>query len=424
MTMFHVVPLQAAGSPSAVCTNGLTRLDRQLGGSIPLPSGFSNPTSSTVRFTMRLAGSSFFGPARDVASVTLAAGVGRTYAGVLPTFLHTPLGVGNVVIEVRTDRTGDQVVGRCEYQLHLAAPPPVMAGGPLRPVERWLFQVPVQMCAIEGSDLAGTATAGQTVLAGKLLETLAAANNTVWYPQAGIAFSTATDSRIPVIRDPSPPNGTNGQLGDLEANDFYFTNMARDLCRQAWQARFPGRRGIPVINARSFRLNPPALGVSPPPPAGLYVPGSARAYSGTRGDALCGSPIELTTADVSNLYVAVFDQARLSGSSSPVSVLAHELGHNLFLGHGNGLDDDGDGRPAGFAGPRRYDEICDPDWLVPGTTQVAEDVDSSMPCSLMQVWACSTTLRPLQTETARGVALFIPGAVDGQPPPVVALSST
>ncbi len=37
-------------------------------------------------------------------------------------------------------------------------------------------------------------------------------------------------------------------------------------------------------------------------------------------------------------------------SPSPSKLLAHELGHNLFPGHGNGLDDNGDGRPAGMTG--------------------------------------------------------------------------
>jgi hypothetical protein len=107
--------------------------------------------------------------------------------------------------------------------------------------------------------------------------------------------------------------------------------------------------------------------------------------------------------------------------SSAVKTLAHELGHNLFLGHGNGLDDNGDGRPIGFNGPRRYDEYCDPGWLLaPGNTVLAEDVNSATPCSLMQAKACSGELRPLQVETARGVALLLPGAVNGTPVPVVA----
>lgn len=412
-------PAQAAAAPSATCTNGSTALDRSLGGAIPLPSRFANPTSVPVRFTMRMLANRFFGAARDVGSVTLPAGFGRTYAGMIPTLLHTPLGAGAVVIEVRTDRTGSQVVGRCEYQMRLSAPPPAWVGSPIRPVEQWIVQVPVQMCAIEGSEIAGSATPGQTVPPGPLLDRLAAANTDVWYPQSRIAFSTATDNAIPVIPDPSPPSGTNGKLGDIEVGLALEANDVRHLCSQAWQAKYPGRPGIPVVNARSFYGGGLVLGGASQPPSGLYVPGSRHFGSGKRGDALCGSPVTLTPQEVSELFVVVFDPANLPGFGDPVRTLAHELGHTLFLGHGNGLDDDGDGRRAGLTGPKRYDEFCDPDWLVPpANTVLAEDVGSPTPCSLMQNSACSAELRPLQVETARGVARFVPGFVDGRPAPV------
>jgi hypothetical protein len=99
-----------------------------------------------------------------------------------------------------------------------------------------------------------------------------------------------------------------------------------------------------------------------------------------------------------------------------VRYLAHELGHNLFLSHGNGLDDNGDGRPAGMTGSRRYDQYCEPGWLLaPGNSVLAEDVGSATTCSLMQTSSCSANIRPLQRETARGVARHLPGFVDGTP---------
>jgi hypothetical protein len=150
----------AKAQPSAPCTAGLTRLDVRIGGGIPWPPTFSNPTSSTVRFTVRLAKSWFFGPARDIGTVTLPPHTGRISSLAVPTFLHTPLGVGNVVIEVRTDHTGAEIVGRCNYQLHLQAPRPTEVGTLLSSEKRWLYQVPVQLCAIEGSDLAGAAKPG------------------------------------------------------------------------------------------------------------------------------------------------------------------------------------------------------------------------------------------------------------------------
>jgi hypothetical protein len=359
---------------------------------------------------MRMSSSYFFGPAHDLGTVTLPAHTGRTSGSALPTFLHTPLGGGPVVIEVRANGL---LVGRCDYQLHLSAPPGVNAGTLLRPETRWLKQVPVHFCAVEGSALAGSARAGQMVPAGWMLKTLAAANQSIWYPQAQIAFSTASDNRIPVIQDPTPPNGSNGALGDLDVWLRADGLEVARVCEQAWELRFPGRRGVPVINARQLFEQPATLGVSAGPEAALYVAGR-KTGSGQRGDDLCGWPVRLTAADLDDQFVIMPDQSWQT--SAAVRTLAHELGHTLFLGHGNGLDDDADGRPAGVTGPRRYDEYCDPDWLAPpSNTDVAEDIGRTPSCSLMHVWACSSDLRPLQVETARGVARFAPGAVDGTP---------
>jgi hypothetical protein len=204
---------------------------------------------------------------------------------------------------------------------------------------------------------------------------------------------------------------------------------ARDLCRQAWRERFPGRAGIPVINAHKF-ISSATLGVAPPLATGLYVAGG-KVGSGRRGDDLCGSPVRLTPDDVSEAMVVMLDQFQLSpvgtdGITKAAKVLAHELGHNLLLGHGNGFDDDGNGRPAGLRGPKRYDEYCDPAWLIPPKNEeVAEDqatpfVDCATSGSLMRRIEVCTQLRPLQVETARGVALVIPGAVNGTESPVFA----
>src|SRR6185369_13735089 len=102
------------------------------------------------------------------------------------------------------------------------------AGSP--PAKRWLYQAPIQFCAIEGSAQAGASRPGQMVPAGRMLQTLSAVNNQIWYPQAQIAFSTATVTSIPVIKDPTPPTGTNGQLGDLDGADPYDAQLSADLC--------------------------------------------------------------------------------------------------------------------------------------------------------------------------------------------------
>jgi hypothetical protein len=366
-----------------------------------------------------MSSSYFFGPAHDIKTVTLPPRTGRTASSVLPTFLHTPLGGGSVVVKVHTDRTGSEVVGRCDYQLHLSAPPGVKTGTPLRPVTRWLFQVPVRICAIEGSDGAGDARPGQLVAAGRMLDTLAEANETIWYPQAQVAFSTPTD-RIPVIEDPTPPNGANGALGDLDLYLRVDGEVAADVCTQAWERHYPGRRGIPIVNARAFFQDAVSLGFATGPQTALYVAGP-KPGTGMRGDALCGSPVALAPSDIGK-QVAILPDKSWPMQNAP-RLLAHELGHTLFLGHGNGLDDDGDGRRAGFAGSRRYDEYCDPGWLT-SDSKVVEDVGSPTPCSLMQRFACTSMLRPLQVETARGVARFMPGMLDGTPAPRLVIASS
>ena len=266
---------------------------------------------------------------------------------------------------------------------------------------------------MEGSALAGTRKPGQTVAPGHMLDTLARVNREIWYRQAQIAFSTASDIAIPVIEDPIRPPAGHYQVGDVNGDgDPFEAAQAADLCRAAW--RFSGRPGIPVVNARQL-ADSAADGLAPPPDFGLWVDGPSP-LTGKRGDDLCGFPTRVTRADTAGQFVVLRDHDRLD---QPVSALAHELGHTLFLGHGNGLDDDRDGRGQGLPGPRRYDEYCDPD------TDVAEDRATPFTTceashSLMHRMASCTNLRPLQIETARGVALVAPGAVDGTPRLVVA----
>ncbi len=81
---------------------------------------------------------------------------------------------------------------------------PTMSGLP------WTYQVPVQMYAMGGGSVAGTAKAGSMGAAGKMLTALAAADKDIGHPQAQIAISTATDNAIPVIAAPSSPNGPTG----------------------------------------------------------------------------------------------------------------------------------------------------------------------------------------------------------------------
>ena len=56
---------------------------------------------------------------------------------------------------------------------------------------------------------------------------------------------------------------------------------------------------------------------------------------------LCSNPAAVTSAQGGSIVVVDFSGT--STAATDARLVAHELGHVLRLGHGNGLDDDGDG---------------------------------------------------------------------------------
>jgi len=373
-----------------------------------------------------------FGPAHEVGRVTLASRTGQTSSTptIHPTGLRTPVGFARVAIVVTTNRTGGEVVGRCDYNLTMKAPPGVVGKIP-RPIVTaqslsFLYQVPVRMCVLEGSALAAGKRPGETIAGKQLLDLLESVNKDIWFPNAQIAFSSAIESGFPVIADPTPSGQSCGLPGDLDAAGFANGDgpFAETACATAWQQRYPNKVGIPIIFARDFCDSGAIKGGAAGPAAQLYVK-SHKAFSGARGDDLCGVPRRLTGADITNQFrkpfVIIIDPAR---DPAVRNHLAHELGHNLFLGHGNGLDDNRDGTSAGRRGPRRYDEYCDPGWLrAPDNTVLAEDasvpfINCEQSSSLMNLTGSCANLQPLQVETARDVARLMPGFKDTTPLPV------
>lgn len=422
-----------AQTPRASCTDGLTGLAIKLGDGIPLPRQYSNPTSQSVTFTLTMESNPIFGPRHVVRRKTIPAHMGESMSEspVHFTWLRTPVGKTRVTINITTNRTGATVVGSCDYQLTLAPPPGVPGKIPRRtpPLTAqqlsWLYQIPVRMCVLEGSQLAGTKKAGDTIDGREILDLLESVNNDIWFPEAQIAFSSPIEMGIPVVADPTPPPGRCGSIGDLSSAGFGGADgpFAENACANAWATKYPGKVGIPIIFARNFCESGAALAAAPGAPKGLQVQ-SPQAFSGERGDDLCGIPQRLTRADIINdrrrpFVIAIEPKNLMNGNVR--NALAHELGHNLFLGHGNGLDDNGDGVRAGRLGPKRYDEYCDPQWLrPPGNTVLVEDdgvpfENCERSGSLMQRTASCAVLRPLQIETARGVARIFPGFVDTTP---------
>ena len=221
--------------------------------------------------------------------------------------------------------------------------------------------VPLRWCVMEGSSDAGTHGPGQVVNAKEVLFNIV---QSILANEAGIRFRPQLlhGFDIPVIRDPNPPPGSEGQLGDVNINfgDPYEAENAATECRNEWSRLDPGAPdSLVYVTARKFIHPGPTLGVSSKPDFGLWTK-QFSPLTGHRGDDLCGDPRHLKLSDVDHGYSVVPQRESFSSQSTYIHTLAHEFGHALTLGHGNGIDDNGDGKAAGTPGPRRFDEYCDP----------------------------------------------------------------
>jgi len=225
----------------------------------------------------------------------------------------------------------------------------------------------------------------------------------IWLPDAGIDIRSAIPAdflvdgfHYPAIVDPCAGNGCAGEYGDLSG--FVEIFDAVHACEQAYddlENDFGANiEGAIALSARQLQDN--VQGVNG---VGASVPIYPNTYPQFPGQDDCFSPPGVL--ENSNPYLAIVDRTFLESSTNPFEVsheatLAHELGHMLNLGHGNGYDNDND---IGF------DAWCDPG---------GDEDECEFPETLMT--ACensvpSVAITALQESRTRAMAVNTPGAM-------------
>jgi hypothetical protein len=280
------------------------------------------------------------------------------------------------------------------------------------------IRIPLRWCALKGSPaVINAGLPGKPNTTNVIYNRQAQANTQVWIPRANITFISpfptgvpATSARVPIIDDPWPPAAglgstvEQGRLGPGRHGDilrpqegdpasFVEYMLARAECEEDWdlKARSLGvpLKGTIALNLREFvEAHGGASGIAGrgEPPTIFTAAGAEDPKTPVAG---CETPPDRVTA-VGETFMGVKDSSFVSGSDA--GLVAHELGHTLYLGHGNGLDDDGD---------RRYDAFCDP----PPSEGVF-----NLPETLMSLLSDSTNITTLQRETSRGIARVTPAS--------------
>jgi hypothetical protein len=228
----------------------------------------------------------------------------------------------------------------------------------------------------------------------ELRKKILAADDRSWLKYAHIMFyPVSAEHGIPVIAD-------RDSTGTLKA-----ANVARNDCLAVWSKIIYGDPNVgssyerlPVLD----RVNEGCGGI------GCDLPGNNFLFGQPDYDRLCSAPRNLNMYDVSIHYAAIDDNPSQNKPQDPARALAHEFGHTLLLGHGNGIDDNTDGKfdfcdPLGYNDPKTLETSME-DYNFGGTGIY----------NLMTAFLTSDELTSLQVEQARDVALVHRGATEGR----------
>ena len=315
------------------------------------------------------------------------------------------------------------MLARCIYIMTLVAPNSLAN----------VIDVPLRICAIEGAPSANHTvvpasqvydvgpdsshtgeyrtgfTTGTTGTDQTLLSLMNQVNTGLLADGAGVIFTLEPIAHIPIIADPDNGTAEDPAVGEVNTSDGegQEPDLAFVSCNEAWSsptAMGGGNTssGLELVFAKDFGINSEPQGqtfgatiASDPIDNGLDNP--------RRAD-YCTAPRQLLPDDVGpDGYGSLLQDP--SVLQRPAADVAHELGHQLTLQHGNGLDDNHNAVPPPAAGNRWFDD-CDP--LGNGLANDApEDVGGT---SLMsEVVGSLSELTNYQIERLRDAAMVVPG---------------
>jgi hypothetical protein len=204
--------------------------------------------------------------------------------------------------------------------------------------------VPLRWCAIEGSPaVTNPAGVGEPDTDNVLWRRHERATDNIWLPGARISFRSAmireafAMADFPIIPDPDPPPHGAGVEGDIDHSTSAELLDARAACLSAWDdlEMMLGLNieGTVAINLRRF--------VNPDGTTSSLAGWGTYSISYTGPNVCAGQIISNNYGD--GPFASVIDNSFTLAGDPHDALLAHELGHVLFLAHGNGLDDDADG---------------------------------------------------------------------------------